>query len=266
MVRFALEIHLERGKFSSFSQLTYSLYAAALFIQDFPLITSPDKEISNPRNNPKHSPRFSLPLFDLLHQLGVPQMFKIPFLHHDFSASNEIRLVISKAGLWAKNDGTMSEGGGLVGLAEAVASLGFEKGGKWLVEGTGSSIGSYSNKWLSQFLGAAQGINPLTYFNKTTHSPPSLGPLPATTGAIWNAPIKIIYPTLKEIDDSYLGRNVSVQIYFDGQSITDFDFISFHFSVCLSSIGRWYTFLSAQALEIKQLPSAPVLQRTEQAS
>lgn len=57
-------------------------------------------------------------------------------MNYDFSLSKEIRLVFSKQGNWMKKNDAMELGGGMVGLAKAVKSLKFQKGGKWTIEAT----------------------------------------------------------------------------------------------------------------------------------
>lgn len=76
----------------------------------------------------------------------------------------------------------------------------------------GSSIGDYgglpgsaNHNWLMQMLGACQGIEPKTYLTPKVKVPklnfsPGFGPT--------KLPIKVVYPTLREIDASYGGRLV----------------------------------------------------------
>lgn len=123
-------------------------------------------------------------------------------------------------------------GGGIIGLAEVVKSFKFKKEGKWQIEASvshpldiyihyansefdclkGSSLGGLDNFWLAQFLAAASGVSPSSYFSKDTPMPSSnISGTSRPTDKIsrWNAPIKIIFPTLSNVDHSINGRPVS---------------------------------------------------------
>lgn len=55
-------------------------------------------------------------------------------MDYDFSASKEVRLLVSIPGSWSKKENRMHLAGGLVGLANAVQSFEFPKNGSWKFE------------------------------------------------------------------------------------------------------------------------------------
>ncbi|KAG8685900.1 hypothetical protein FRC11_009868, partial [Ceratobasidium sp. 423] len=66
------------------------------------------------------------------------------------------------------------------------------------IECQGSSIGSYSTSWTNEFLSSAKGISPDTYLD-TPKARRSKAPHPSG--------LKIIFPSLRTVDESVLGRN-----------------------------------------------------------
>lgn len=109
-------------------------YPVAFFIQDFPILSNIDPTIAHPKNNPSHTPLFSLALFEFLQRLEVPKLFLKSFLIYDFKSSVDVRLVVSCAGYWNEKEGKFRLGGGIIGLAEVVKSFKFKKEGKWQLE------------------------------------------------------------------------------------------------------------------------------------
>ncbi|CAE6429711.1 unnamed protein product [Rhizoctonia solani] len=67
-----------------------------------------------------------------------------------------------------------------------------------LIECQGSSIGSYSASWTNEFMSSAKGISPDTYLD-ITKARRSKAPHPPG--------LKIIFPSLRTVDESILGRN-----------------------------------------------------------
>jgi hypothetical protein len=114
----------------------------------------------------------------------------------------------------------------LPGLARQVRSMGFLDGGKWEIEATvrrcrvvydtssladfgllqGSSIGQLSSNWLAQMMGACEGYHPSKYFRKGNSTPPHLPQRPASVPT--QLPIKIVFPTLDEVNGSWGGQGV----------------------------------------------------------
>ena len=131
-----------------------SCSSQALYVHDFPRL--PTYHSRNPLENPTHT-TFSLPVLQLLINMGVPNKSTGPFRDYDFSSSAGVFAIPSCQGLaegWSK----MDDAGGIVGLANAVKALGIPSGGKWRVEATGSSIGNYKPNWLSQMLGVSEVV------------------------------------------------------------------------------------------------------------
>lgn len=116
------------------------LFPLASLFQDFPLLSSNIPTPKHPTNNPTHTKLFSLPLFKFFQELNVPPSFLKGFMNYDFSLSEEIRLIFSKQGYWRSKNDSMELGGGMIGLAKAVKSLNFQKGGKWSIEATVGDI------------------------------------------------------------------------------------------------------------------------------
>lgn len=71
----------------------------------------------------------------------------------------------------------------------------------------GSSIGTTTSNWLAQMMGAAEGYHPRKYFSKKQPTPPHHPQL--KTSIPTKLPIKIVWPTLQEVDDSWGGQGVS---------------------------------------------------------
>lgn len=92
----------------------------------------------------------------------------------------------------------IKEGCGFENLARGVSELQLSKGGRYEFEVQGSSIGALSKPWLGQMLSALRGIAPSSYYKKKQTTPPSL--------SLVNLPLKLIFPTLAEIDESSAGR------------------------------------------------------------
>ncbi|GAA5839244.1 hypothetical protein JCM5353_008547 [Sporobolomyces roseus] len=198
----------------------------AFYVHDFPLLSSPPPAGADPFKNPTHT-QFSRNFLAVLAQLtggggeaelGAPKKFLSYVKDYDFESSKEVRLVHSLQGKYTDGE-EFDKGGGLASLAKSVKSLGFSKGGKWEVEGTGSSIGRYTPTWLIQFLASCSGIHPTSYFTPSltrqrTETPPSLPyKVPNKSNKKQQGkfndrrdfPLKIIFPTHDEIERSHLG-------------------------------------------------------------
>ncbi|GAA5851039.1 hypothetical protein JCM3766R1_004158 [Sporobolomyces carnicolor] len=199
----------------------WSIIDNAFYVQDFPLLVGDPRPStdSNSPQSPFDNPtltQFSKNFIQIIAQLGAPKAFVSRFAPYDFSASDHVRLVHSIQGKYTEAD-KFDKGGGLASLARAVESLGFQPGGKWDIEATGSSIGRYTPTWLIQFLSSCQGIHPTSYF---THDPSRGGPSSKTsrrypidpvvttkTGPFdWDlVPLKIAFPTNAAVAGSIEG-------------------------------------------------------------
>lgn len=161
----------------------------------------------NPLMNPTHT-SFSLPLLKLLIALGVPNKVTGPFREYDFTSSSDVTCVSTHQGTHEGWD-AMNKAGGLVGLASAVAGLGFGSGGKWRFEATGSSIGNYKPNWLSAMMASMAGKHPQEWgFSKQQTKPSAKAFEPPTkeqarTSA--SLPLKIVFPTQDEVLNSHGG-------------------------------------------------------------
>ncbi|KAL8279939.1 hypothetical protein RQP46_007789 [Phenoliferia psychrophenolica] len=188
-----------------------------LYIQDFPLRAPSTSDVgTTPANNPTHT-RFSKDFLKALKKLAVPPKFLVPFRDFDFSKSDEVQLVVSNQGKeWYQWDG-MNDGGGIVSLANSVKALGFSAGGVWQIEATGSSIGQYSDNWLAQFYSACKGSHPEEWLTSKNKTEPGLAP-----GK--RLPIKIVYPTLAEVDASRGGRPGGGTLFFPEKRWKDKNF------------------------------------------
>ena len=143
--------------------------------------------------------------------LGVPKRFVFNYRKWDFSSSKEVRLIASVQGNWHGWE-EIKKGGGVPGLATQVKSLGFTSGGKWQIEAQCSSLGNFTVNWLAQMMGACEGMHPKRYFTKKQPAPPhhpQAKPSVPTT-----LPIKIVYPTFDEINGSWGGQGVSLELTF----------------------------------------------------
>ncbi|GJN87839.1 hypothetical protein Rhopal_000794-T1 [Rhodotorula paludigena] len=178
----------------------WDLIDNAFYVHDFPY--SPSDE-ADPFKNPTHC-QFSRAFFQVCYTLNVPKRFIADSRDYDFSSAKDVRLVHSTQGRFVPKD-QWNKGGGMASLANAVKAFNFAPGGKWEIEATGSSIGSYYPAWLSQMLGACSGIHPASYFRSgRNNTVPPGSPAPAV-GQPVNLPIKIVFPTETEITGSFGG-------------------------------------------------------------
>lgn len=157
-----------------------------MWIQDFPLAQGPAVHTD-----------FSRPLSELLVALNTPAHFFPSFNLYDYSASRDtVKLVVSHRGIYTGWP-NVERGGGINSLARAVKAFNFRPGGRMVLECQGSSLGRLPNPWLHHMLAAANGISPQTYYTKANPLPP----LPA----MYTPPIKIVYPTLEDVQTSIGG-------------------------------------------------------------
>ncbi|CAE6457156.1 unnamed protein product [Rhizoctonia solani] len=87
-------------------------------------------------------------------------------------------------------------GVGHLALMKAVRDMG-AKSDDVSIECQGSSIGNYSPSWTNEFMSSAKGISPDTYLD-TPKARRSKAPHPSG--------LKVIYPSLRTVDESVLGR------------------------------------------------------------
>ncbi|KAM0749822.1 phospholipase D/nuclease [Meredithblackwellia eburnea MCA 4105] len=169
----------------------------AMYIQDFPLRFKAEEDKVSPLHNPTHT-NFSRDLLKALKSHSVPKKFAAGFSMYDFSSSADVQLVVSIQGpAWGWED--VEKMGGISSLANAVKACKFSKGGRWEIEATGSSLGQASENWLNNMMAACAGVHPESY----------LGPKQKQSKDFpsgHKCPIKIVYPTLDEVDNSHGGR------------------------------------------------------------
>ncbi|KAK4694189.1 tyrosyl-DNA phosphodiesterase 1, partial [Phenoliferia sp. Uapishka_3] len=175
------------------------------FVQDFPHLPS-SATLGLAASNPTHT-SFTSGLFTALTNLSAPPKFMLPMREYDFSKSDQVQLVVSNQGTEFYDWDGIDKGGGIASLANAIKALGFSPGGFWDVEYTSSSLSkSYPENWLSAFMAACSGIHPREWFSSKQKNCPTL---PSGN----RLPIRILFPTLAEVDASHGGRPVRLFLH-----------------------------------------------------
>ncbi|KAM0791983.1 hypothetical protein ACM66B_002736 [Microbotryomycetes sp. NB124-2] len=168
----------------------------SMYIQDFPRRQAAPKDA--PRTNPTNT-QFTTKLLDVLKTLHVPLPWVVPFIDYDFSAAKDVRLVYSSPGLWEGWE-AMEQGGGHPFVAKQVQNLGMihqNDKQSWSFEAQGSSVGNYTNNWLSQISQSFSGVHPQRYYTKAA-------PVPVGAPKVCKS-VKVVYPTENEVMGSWGG-------------------------------------------------------------
>ncbi|CCO34571.1 tyrosyl-DNA phosphodiesterase 1 [Rhizoctonia solani AG-1 IB] len=185
----------------------------SVWLQDIPLRSGPEPPSTTRAKDRPQAEGFSERLERVLKALNVGPALEAHLL--DQQASGDVRLplrtidelhsrwdwsrvtahlVPSIAGKHAGWPSVLKVGH--VALMKAVRDMG-AAGNNVSIECQGSSIGSYSASWTNEFMSSAKGISPDTYLD-TTKARRSKAPHPHG--------LKIIFPSLRTVDESILGR------------------------------------------------------------
>ncbi|CAE6507406.1 unnamed protein product [Rhizoctonia solani] len=185
----------------------------SIWLQDIPLRTGPPPPTDPKAKNDPTAEGFSERLERVLKALNVEPALEAHLL--DQRASGDVRLPLRSIdelhsrwdwshitahlvpSLAGKHAGWPTIlGVGHVALMKAVRDIGAQSDDV-SIECQGSSIGSYSTSWTNEFMSSAKGISPDTYLDipKTRRSK---APHPAG--------LKVIFPSLRTVDESVLGR------------------------------------------------------------
>ncbi|CAE6445348.1 unnamed protein product [Rhizoctonia solani] len=185
----------------------------SVWLQDIPLRTDPACPSNPTTNDEPKAEGFAERLERVLKALNVAPAIEAHLI--DQQASGEVRLplrtidelhsrwdwsrvtahlVLSIAGRHAGWPSVLRVGH--VALMKAVRDMGASSDSV-TIECQGSSIGNYSTSWTNEFMSSAKGVSPDTYLD-TPKTRRSKAPHPSG--------LKIIFPSLRTVDESVLGR------------------------------------------------------------
>ncbi|ELU38689.1 tyrosyl-DNA phosphodiesterase domain-containing protein [Rhizoctonia solani AG-1 IA] len=182
-----------------------------VWLQDIPLRNGPAPAMDQTAKGGSATEGFAKRLERVLKALNVAPALEAHLI--DQQASGDVRLPLRAIGRWdwsrvtahlvpsvaGKHAGWPSVlNVGHVALMKAVRDMGAASDSV-SIECQGSSIGTYSTSWTNEFMSSAKGVSPDTYLD-TPKSRRSKAPHPPG--------LKIIFPSLRTVDESILGRSV----------------------------------------------------------